>query len=861
MKKIFIIIMVLTINLMASGQPLTGIKSVPGNYATIQSAIATLNSQGVGSGGVIFNVAANHTETLATGSSGIITATGNASDTIVFRKDPATNGNNPKIIAFTPGTSTSTDGMIIIAGGDYITFNGIDLVENPSNTNVTKMMEWGYALVKKQNTAPFDGCQYVVIKNCTITLNKINYRSVGIYSGNHIATNTTSLTLTATTDAMNNTRIYGNTISNVYEGIHLYGYSHPYPGPYTLYDHNNKIGVDGANIITNFGGYSTYPYGICATYQEFLQVANNVINGGAGSTSFVYGISLGGSYNASAEVFNNDISMCSASNFQPIKGIYVGYGGTVSGNSINIHDNYIHDCSFSVATTPSSFYGISQLSHTTTVNIYNNHIYNNTINGTGDFYGVEGMGEQVTYLNIYGNQIHDNEKAGGQGNMYCIFAKTTIVAVHDNMIYNNSIPASSGTGGYPSVIYGYYNYESPTEENYYNNNIHDLSVGGTATANNSGIFGIYTKSAGSSVKNIYSNTIYSFKLSSKGGGTVTGIKTFGGNAISVFQNEIYNLQADSSNAMSYGIHVQSGTTVNMFNNMVSDLKTPQSFYGSAIKGIYLEGGSNLNLFYNTIFLKASSSTLLRFGSAGIVSSASPTVDLRNNLVVNLSTPVHITNNAYTAAYIRTAINLTNYSANSNNNCFYAGTPGQFNVIYWDGTNTDSTMAAYQARVSPRDAQSFSENPPFQNALTPPYELQLSAVIPTSCESGGTIVTTPAVNVDFEGDFRYPQSGYAENPSCPATAPDVGADEFTGIQANLLTWTGAVSTDWSDPSNWIPAMVPCPGNSVVIPSGTVYEPHVLIEGQSCKDLIIQSGATVTVEPGIQLTVNRHTLIRE
>ncbi|MBK7031152.1 MAG: hypothetical protein IPH45_18985, partial [Bacteroidales bacterium] len=125
--------------------------------------------------------------------------------------------------------------------------------------------------------------------------------------------------------------------------------------------------------------------------------------------------------------------------------------------------------------------------------------------------------------------------------------------------------------------------------------------------------------------------------------------------------------------------------------MISDLRTPQSYYGSAIKGIYLEGGVNLNLFYNTIFLKASSSTTLRFGSAGIVSSASPLVDLRNNLVVNLSTPVHITNNAYTAAFIRTSINLTNYSANSNNNCFYAGTPGQFNVIYWDGTNTDSTM--------------------------------------------------------------------------------------------------------------------------------------------------------------------------
>ncbi len=33
-----------------------------GNYETIQAAVAALNSSGVGSGGVTFNVAAGHTE-------------------------------------------------------------------------------------------------------------------------------------------------------------------------------------------------------------------------------------------------------------------------------------------------------------------------------------------------------------------------------------------------------------------------------------------------------------------------------------------------------------------------------------------------------------------------------------------------------------------------------------------------------------------------------------------------------------------------------------------------------------------------------------------------------------------------------
>jgi hypothetical protein len=499
------------------------------------------------------------------------------------------------------------------------------------------------------------------------------------------------------------------------------------------------------------------------------------------------------------------------------------------------------------------------VSHTTTANIYNNHIYNNIIKGTGSFYGIEGMSEQVTYLNIYGNHIFGNQKSGSEGTMYCILAKNAIITVHDNEIYNNAIPASAGYA--PSRIYGYFNDQSPAvSEDYNNNHIWGLSVGGTSTYPCS-IFGIYSKSAGTSVKSISGNTIHGFHISCPGGGVTMGIKNWGGNLISVLNNEIFDLETDNSDALSYGIDIQWGTTVNLCNNMISDLRTPQSSYGTAIKGFYLEGGVTLKMYYNTVFLNAVSTTTQQFGTAGIVTSASPTIDLRNNLVVNLSSPVHITGNAYASAYVRTQIALTNYSANSNNNCFYAGTPNAYHVIFWDGTNIDSTLEAYQARVSPRDAYSFTENPPFLNINTAPYDLHLNTSSPTGCESGGTSVADSGCNVDFDGDSRFPENGYAENPTCPATAPDVGADEFDGIQANLLTWTGAVSNDWSDPGNWNPATIPGSGNSVVIQAGTGYDPQVLTGGQSCKDLIIRPDASVTVIPGIQLNVNGHTMIKE
>ncbi len=125
---------------------LTGPKSIPGNYATIEAAIADLNAVGVGPGGVIFNVAAGHTETFTVPTAGRILVSGTAANTIVFQKSGA--GANPLITAALNGTGIY-DGIIVLGGTDYITFDGISLQENSGNATDTTRMEWGYALLKK----------------------------------------------------------------------------------------------------------------------------------------------------------------------------------------------------------------------------------------------------------------------------------------------------------------------------------------------------------------------------------------------------------------------------------------------------------------------------------------------------------------------------------------------------------------------------------------------------------------------------------------------------------------------------------------------------------------------------------------
>ncbi|HPS65857.1 MAG TPA: hypothetical protein PK447_09810, partial [Ignavibacteria bacterium] len=105
MRKLNTLIFVLAFFALMCGQnsyaQLSGIKTIPGTYATITAAVTDLNTQGVGSGGVVFSIAAGYTETIS--STLIVTATGTTLTPIIFQKSGT--GANPLITAYT-GTAT-----------------------------------------------------------------------------------------------------------------------------------------------------------------------------------------------------------------------------------------------------------------------------------------------------------------------------------------------------------------------------------------------------------------------------------------------------------------------------------------------------------------------------------------------------------------------------------------------------------------------------------------------------------------------------------------------------------------------------------------------------------------------------------
>jgi len=153
---------------------LTGIKTIPTDYASVAAFVTDVNTQGVGAGGVTLNVPAGYTETL-TGKI-TLTATGTAANPITIQKSGA--GVNPKLVAYVGTNIIPTitgDGFFVIDGGDYITIDGLDLQESTANIDLTTVMEFGYALTKASVT---NGAQYNTIKNCTISLSILNAYTV-----------------------------------------------------------------------------------------------------------------------------------------------------------------------------------------------------------------------------------------------------------------------------------------------------------------------------------------------------------------------------------------------------------------------------------------------------------------------------------------------------------------------------------------------------------------------------------------------------------------------------------------------------------------------------------------------------------
>lgn len=896
MKKLSLLI---TTGLISSSifAQLNGTYNIPGSYPNIASAIADLNLQGV-NGPVVFNIGPGYTETAPAGGY-TITATGTAANTIKFQ---ATGG--ATITAYTggtgtPGSGTNQDFIFRLVGSDYITFDGLTLLENPSNTG-NALMEAGICFLKASAT---DGCQYNTIQNCFI---KLSYENNASGSGPSLegskgiqfinAANgalTTAVTITSPSGSNSYNAITSCTIANTNYGIVLVGYSDV--SPYANADYNNLVNN---NFIYNFGGASgaTNPAaGVRTQSQYSLTISNNLFNNnnpmdpGIYHPSTLRGIFTQNATNASVSILSNTLSVISGGTTSQLSVIENSSGASGTNNVVNISDNLLQYCGYTNSGTSGALYGIYNSAGASTVTISNNSIQSFTSSVSGNVYFIYNSG--VSSLVQYISNSITNHTINTTSTMYFMHNSNS---TPNSLIQNNTISTitKAGAGG---TVYGYYNFGSPSggTVTLTGNLFNSITLTGATT-----FYGIYHATSSTQTVSILSNTVtnvnggssttygiyYSFGSPSgiiaqnlvtgitaagtiygiqhnggstiinnntvtsftTSGSTLYGLYQSGGTTLNIHSNKITDLTSTNTNPNVSGLYISAGTTVNAYNNIIGDLYASYADATNAVNGVFISGGTNVNLYHNTVRLNASS-TGTDFGTSAIYASTTPTVLLQNNIFINNSTP---NGTGKTVAYRRSSATLSSYNTSSNKNIFYAGTPGAQNLIFSDGTNDYQTLSAYKTAVSPADAGSYTENTQFLS-LTPSNAnyLHVDGSVASLTESNGLFV--PSVSVDIDGDIRQGFPGYAGT----GTAPDIGADEYNGIFAGAANDIGVIALN-------SPASTGCYSasenvNVTVKNFGTNVQPNVSVtvwvSGPTSATLNamstgISSGATVAVSLG-------------
>lgn len=721
---------------------ISGTFTIPGpEYPTIESAIVALNSVGVTAPGVTFNITPGYTETFTNSLAGVITTTtSDAGKPIIFQKaetEPgkASIGPNPVVTAAT-GVSASYDAIFALAGTDYVTFDGINIRDNPLNTTSSARMEYGFWLARASAT---DGTQHVTIKNCKIYGLEKNY---AIASTERNLTNV-AITPTAPSGSNSYNKIYNDSIVNTTIPAvgnklsqQVYFNAHSSVQTSGFYDEGNEIGVEGGNVFLN----SMY---LSCSYQRGLKIFNNQF-----TSVDIYPVTASYHIYTSAcrntKTHNNTIGNFTLGVNMTYRAISEGSG---SSDTVEITNNVIQNINYSSVTT-GSFTGIDYNTNGAYIKISGNTVRNNILGGaattTGFFMGISVQNGNMlagSYCNVYGNTISGNTITSSSASAVNSYIRQTFYC-WSSSIYNNTIT----------------------------NNV--ASCTGTT-------HGIDAQCITANLieKRIYGNTISNL---SNTNGTFHGIRHVNGLRSYIYQNKINNVSATgASNPVINAITVENTTTaiVAIYNNYIYELKTPASSGARQITGLNIVAGQVVDAHFNTIYLDASS-TGANFGTAGIYANTATILKLRSNIVENVSVP---TGTGLTVALQFSSTSISNFDPASNNNNYYAGRPGPSNLIFYDGTNSFQSLLEFQTRVIPAENASITEITPFTNVTTSPYNLRIFGFAGSECESGGVVVQDPEpVNVDFYGTPRYPNPGYPIFPSYPPARPDIGAEEFGGI---------------------------------------------------------------------------------
>jgi hypothetical protein len=480
--------------------------------------------------------------------------------------------------------------------------------------------------------------------------------------------------------------------------------------------------------IYNSGGALSASLNISANQFTGLTHANVT---GTGTLSFIYNTADCSRFDLSGNLWNNLTLNHSGSG-------YFMNNNSSTQNSLAVNNNSITNVSRNASAANIYCYYSASSSPGTCVQLYSGNLISNitaTNAGTGSFYGIystEGNNSPYPRKTAF-NNVLSNINMNGSGTFYGLYFSS----VGDgggsagSAVFNNTVTSVT----FNDVVYGLY-VTGPTSPNY-NAKVYDNDISGL-------------------VSNGSSSSVYAAYIGATGAG------------LGFYRNKISDVTANGTSGTAYGLYSSTTTTTDIYNNCIGDIKTPFTTSTNKCNGIYISGGSLMNVFYNTVFLNATSSGA-NFGSNALFASVIPTLTLRNNILINLCTP---TGQGIAAAFKRSSAYLPSYSLLSDNNIFYAGPPSASHLIFHDNTNAIQTLTSLQTMAAPREASSLTENTAFTStAGSSAAFLHINTGIYSLSNNGA--VNISGITDDHDGNVRQGNAGYTGS----GTAPDIGADEY------------------------------------------------------------------------------------
>ena len=707
------------------------------------------------------------------------------------------------------GGGAPLSSYISVTGSNYCVYMNQQINDNFSFNNITsaalaQSVTTGGFLKAYTIASPTTGTITTTINNNTVT---ITNNTTGTTTGAIIGLNNQGLTplLSTATMSMNNNTVQnsvlGGTTSTTNGLTAITNFSLP-----------GTMNMTGNNVINNAITATTATSGALVGISNSgaagtVNLNSNIVRGfsSTATTGQVQGISNSGLVTTAININNNQLGngaggfySSAAANTGALFGMVNAAGNAAA--LLTMTGNDIRGIVYTGAASAAQNYYNNQV-FTGSVNISNNTITNITVNTTG---GVTMIGNSVTRVagttaNVNNNSIvtqFTKTAAGGTVAFYNSFGSSPATVTEINTGNNFSNVTFSGATSF--IGWRSADGTSPGPRKTITNNTFSNITGGTSALSSILYVGfsdstfalnnvsgnvISNVSAAASISAIFSDgqnqNFFDNRVNTLNStGVAANVRAFeltGATTQNIFRNKIYDLQATDAAGTVNGILISlGGTTFNVYNNLIGDLRTPNANAANPLIGINITAGTTVNVYYNTVYLNASS-TGGTFGSSAIFASTTPTVTLRNNIFVNNSTTA---GTGLAVAHRRSAAGLGTYGAASNNNDFFAST------IFSDGATNITTIAAYKTFVTPRDAASFSELPPFLSTVgSSPNFLHIDPTVATQTESGGAPIA--GFTTDYDLDTRN------------ASTPDVGADEFNGIgidlAAPIITYTTLPNT--------------------------------------------------------------------